>query len=681
MKDTAAKERIAQLTKDLEQHNYNYYVLDNPTISDYEFDMMLKELEALESKYPDFALPDSPTQRVGGEPVKSFRTVTHRYPFLSLSNTYSEAELKDFDARVRKAIGDTVEYVCELKYDGVAIGLTYTDGMLTQGVTRGDGTQGDDITHNVKTIRSIPLKLRKEHPGEYEIRGEIFFPRKNFEKINSEREEQGLETYANPRNTASGTLKLQDPREVARRKLDSFMYAVQDAGSKYRTHYESLLAAREMGFKVSGNMALCRNMDEILEYINDWDTARLDLDYDIDGIVIKVNSLEQQSALGFTAKSPRWAVAYKFKAKQAETLLEDIGYQVGRTGAITPVAHLKPVLLAGTTVKRASLHNEDIIRQMDIRIGDHVYVEKGGEIIPKIVGVNKAKRPPGTAPFQFATHCPECGTALYRKPGEAAHYCPNEDHCPPQIKGKLEHFISRRAMNIESLGEGKIGMLYDSGLIRNAADLYDLTYDRLFGLEKIIPAEEDKPEKKISFREKTTQNIIEGISESKGRPFEKVLYAIGIRHVGETVAKKLASHFGSMEKIMSATLEELVSIEDVGDKIAGSVIQYFSRDEHREMIRRLQEKGLQMETEEKEGSAAEGKLEGKSFVVSGVFNHHSRDEIKALIEKHGGKNVSSVSSKTDFLLAGDNMGPSKKEKAEKLGIAIISEEEFGKMIG
>ena len=680
MTESEAKKRIEQLTKELNEHNYNYYVLARPTISDYEFDQMMKELEQLEKEYPQYVLPDTPTQRVGGEPTKEFKTVVHRYPFLSLANTYSEQEVRDFDQRVRKTVGNDVEYVCELKYDGVAIGLTYTNGYLTQAVTRGDGNRGDDVTNNVKTIRTIPLRLRNGYPPELEIRGEIYFPIKAFEKLNAEREEIGEPPFANPRNSASGTLKMQDPAEVARRPLDCFMYYIPSEQNLTKTHYESLKLAEKLGFKVSKNIAVCKTIDEIFEFINDWDKGRHHLEYEIDGIVIKVNSIEQQQALGYTAKNPRWAIAYKFKAEQAETILESISYQVGRTGAITPVANLKPVQLAGTTVKRASLHNADIIAQLDVRVGDHVYVEKGGEIIPKIVGVNLAKRKPGTPPTRFIEYCPECGTKLIRKEGEAAHYCPNEDHCPPQIKGKLEHFISRKAMNIDSLGEGKIEVLYDNKLVSNPADLYDLSYEDLYGLEKVIPAEEGKKEKKISFRKKTVENILKGIEQSLNVPFPRVLYAIGIRYVGETVAKKLALHFKSMDALMKASFDELTGVEEIGEKIAESVIEYFAKPEHIEMINRLKEKGIQMEIREEEKPKADV-LEGKKFVVSGVFDNYSRDEIKRLIEIYGGKNVSSISSKTDYVLAGHNMGPQKKQKAEELGIPIISEEDFEKMIG
>jgi DNA ligase (NAD+) len=676
----SAKFRIEQLSRELQQHNHNYYVLDKPTISDFEFDKLLKELMDLEQKHPEYALPDSPTQRVGGEPIRSFRTVTHTYPFLSLSNTYSEQEIRDFDIRVRKAIGDDVSYVCELKYDGVAIGLTYRDGLLFQAVTRGDGIQGDDITENVKTIRSIPLRLQNDYPAELEIRGEIFFPLKDFEKLNQDREEHGEERFANPRNTASGTLKMQDPREVAKRKLDCFLYYLPAESTHYKTHYDSIRYAASLGFKVSKYVALCTSLEEIFEYIRDWDQGRHELPFEIDGIVIKVNNISMQKSLGFTAKSPRWAIAYKFQAEQAETLLESISYQVGRTGAVTPVANLNPVLLAGTTVKRASLHNADIIAKLDVRTGDAVFVEKGGEIIPKIVGVNLGKRKEDSRPVIFINECPECGTALHRKEGEAAHYCPNEDHCPPQIKGKLEHFISRKAMNIDSLGEGKIEVLFENRLVENIADLYNLSAEQLLGLEKIIPSGEGKPPKKVSFREKTTEKIIAGIEASRQIPFPKVLYALGIRYVGETVAKKLAIHFRDIGSLMEASHEQLVEVEEIGEKIAESVLLYFSKEEHREMIRRLRDSGLQMTIADTDTSAS-NTLEGKSFVVSGVFQAYSRDQIKKLIEQHGGKHVGSISSRTDYVLAGEKMGPGKKQKAEKLGIPLISETDFLEMIG
>ncbi len=674
------KIRINQLCKELQEHNYRYYVLAQPSITDYEFDQKLKELETLEAQYPEFVRPDSPTRRVGGEPTKEFSSVRHKYPMLSLSNSYSLEEIKEFDARVRKTVGQEVEYVCELKYDGLAISLTYIHGILKQAVTRGDGVQGDDVTNNVKTIRSIPLKLRNDYPDELEIRGEILMPHAEFERLNREREEIGDNPFANPRNAAAGSLKMQDPKEVAKRKLDAFLYYIPHELPAIKTHYNALKKAKSWGLKTSDNMAICRNMTQIMEYINDWNKGRQHLSYDIDGIVIKVNDLTLQQQLAYTAKNPRWAIAYKFKAEREETILESIDYQVGRTGAVTPVANLKPVLLAGTTVKRASLHNADIIAQLDVRIGDTVYVEKGGEIIPKIVGVNLDKRPAVAQPVQFIDHCPECGTPLVRQEGEAAHYCPNEDACPPQIKGKLEHFISRKAMNIDSLGEGKIEMLYNHDLIKNVADLYDLTYIKILGLEKIIPAEEGKKEKRLSFREKTAENIISGIEQSKNVPFPRVLYALGIRYVGETVAKKLAAYFKNIDRLMAATFEELIQVEEIGEKIAESVLLFFQKPVHREMVERLRTYGIQMEIEEVQTTEPQ-LLQEKSFVVSGVFENHTRNEIKELIERFGGKNVGSISSKTDYILAGANMGPAKRQKAENLGIPIISEEEFEEMIG
>jgi len=556
----------------------------------------------------------------------------------------------------------------------------YENGLLIRAVTRGDGVHGDDVTNNVKTIRSIPLHLRGNYPKQLEIRGEVLMPHKEFERLNSEREEIGENPFANPRNAAAGSLKMQNPAEVAKRKLDAFFYFIPHELPRISTHYEALKYAQSLGLKVSGNMAICKNIDQIMEFINDWDLGRRHLPYDIDGIVIKVNDIELQRQLGYTAKNPRWAIAYKFKAERVETLLESIDYQVGRTGAVTPVANLKPVQLAGTTVKRASLHNADIIAELDVRIGDTVFVEKGGEIIPKIVGVNPDKRPENAKPVHFITTCPQCGHVLVRNEGEAAHYCPNEEFCPPQIKGKLEHFISRKAMNIDSLGEGKIEMLYDHGLVKNVADLYDLTFDKLFGLEKVIEATAGKKEKKISFKEKTARNILAGIEQSKQVPFQRVLFALGIRYVGETVAKKLAAYFGNIQKLMNASYDELISVDEIGEKIAESVIRYFSRAEHLQMIDRLKSHGLQME-KHADTEPVSDVLSGKAFVVSGVFERYSRNEIKALIEQNGGKNVGSISSRTDYVLAGANMGPAKKAKAESLGIPIISEEEFEGMIG
>lgn len=679
MSKELTKKRIDELVDELQQHNYNYYVLSNPTISDFDFDVKLKELEELEKNNPEFIRQDSPTIRVGGEPTKDFKTVVHKYPMLSLSNTYSQEEIKDFDTRVRKITGDNVEYVCELKYDGLSIGLTYTDGLLSQAVTRGDGVQGDDVTNNVKTIKSIPLRITPPYPSEFEIRGEIFMPLDGFKKFNDSRVENDEQPFANPRNAASGTVKMQDPTEVAKRPLDCYLYYIPENQLKLQTHYESVQKAASMGFKVSRNIAVCKNTSEIFEFINDWDQGRKDLNFEIDGIVIKVNSYAQQKQLGFTSKSPRWAIAYKFKAEQAETILESISYQVGRTGAVTPVANLTPVLLAGTIVKRASLHNSDIIKSLDVRIGDTVKVEKGGEIIPKIVGVNLEVRDENSHPVDFINNCPECGSKLYRNEGEAAHYCPNEDYCPTQIKGKLEHFISRKAMNIDSLGEGKIEMLFEKGILKDISGFYSIKYEDIIGLERIIPSKDGKKESKISFQEKTVNNILEGIKESRNIPFERVLFALGIRYVGETVAKKLAMAFRNIDKLMIATTEELTDVDEIGDRIADSVLTWFSKSEHQEIIDRLKAAGLNMEVSESSLPKSDI-FEGKSFVVSGVFQNHSRDEIKGLVEQYGGKNSSSISSKTGYVIAGENMGPSKKTKAEKLGIPVISEEEFLKMI-
>ena len=641
--------------------------------------MMLKELEKLESGFPVLVRPDSPTLRVGGEPIKSFETVVHQYPMLSLSNTYSEAEIQDFDTRVRKVTGDNVEYVCELKYDGLSIGLIYKNGILNQAVTRGDGVQGDDVTNNVRTIKSIPLKLRGNYPDDFEIRGEIFMNLDGFNKINTEREEVGEQRFANPRNAASGSMKMQNPSEVAKRPLDCFLYYIPGNQLDTATHYDSLQYASKMGLKVSKNIAVCKNTDEIFEFINDWSEGRKQLNYEIDGIVIKVNRISQQKQLGFTAKNPRWAISYKFKAERAETILESIDYQVGRTGAVTPVANLAPVQLAGTIVKRASLHNADIIKALDVRLGDHVFVEKGGEIIPKIVGVDIEKRSVETIPVEFISNCPKCGTPLTKKEGEAAHYCPNEDYCPPQIKGKLEHFISRKAMNIDSLGEGKIEMLYDNKLVLNVADFYNLQHDMLIGLEKVISGKDGKKDKKISFQEKTVSNIISGIEESKQISFDRVLFGLGIRFVGATVAKKLASHYRSIKALKNASFNELTEVDEIGVRIAESIINWFSKPEHNIIIEKLAAAGVHLEMVDSL-SMGSNILEGKSFVVSGVFEDHSRDEIKTLVEQNGGKNTSSISAKTGYLIAGSNMGPAKKQKAEKLGVPIISEDDFLKMI-
>ena len=681
MENTEAKQRIAELSDEIRRHNHNYYVLSKPEIGDFEFDMLLAELIRLETEHPEFIEPGSPTQHVGGGITKEFRQVQHKYPMLSLGNTYSEEEIRDFEERIHKLIGDEVEYVCELKFDGVAIGLTYRHGTLVQAVTRGDGVQGDDVTTNIKTIRSIPLKLHGTgFPYEFEIRGEIILPHASFEKINLQREADGDEPFANPRNAASGSIKMQDSAEVAKRHLDGFFYHLLGNDLPFRTHYESLVAAKSWGFKISDFAVRCKTAEDIFEYLETWDAARYDLPFDIDGVVIKVNDIRQQEMLGFTAKSPRWAISYKFKAEQAATRLISVDFQVGRTGAITPVANLQPVQLAGTVVKRASLHNADVIALLDVRVGDMVYVEKGGEIIPKIVGVDLEKRPADALSFTFASTCPECGTALVRTEGEAAWYCPNETSCPPQIKGKLEHFISRKAMNIDSLGEGKIGMLFDNGLVHHCADLYDLTFDRMIGLEKIYESTNDKREKKISFREKTVTNILNGIEASKSVGFDRVLFALGIRFVGETVAKKLASHFITVDKLMTAGIDELTEVEEIGEKIAQSLLAWFSEPVNLELISRLRSAGIRFVMEESQVPLLSNKFTGMTFVVSGVFGNFSRDELKKTIEAHGGKNVGSVSAKTSYLLAGENMGPEKRKKAEKLGVPIISESDFAVMI-
>lgn len=665
-----AQQKIQDLSAEINQHNYNYYVLSKPTISDYEFDMLLEELQKLEAQFPQLVDENSPTKRVGGSITKNFETVKHKYPMLSLSNSYSKEEIADFEHRIKKLVEGELEYVCELKYDGVAIGITYKNGKLLQAVTRGDGVQGDNITENVKTIRSIPLQLKGDFPEEFEIRGEVFMPKKVFEQLNKEKEEIGEQLYANARNTASGTLKMQDSAIVAQRKLDSYLYFVLGENLPFSTHFQAIEKAKEWGFKVPLSekkyIAKCRSVDEIFEFINYWDKARHQLDFDIDGVVIKVNSYDKQQELGMTAKSPKWAIAYKFKAEQAKTKLLEITYQVGRTGAITPVANLQPVLLAGTTVKRASLHNADQIEKLDIRINDTVLVEKGGEIIPKIVGVEATQRDIFSEPVSYITHCPECNTPLVRKEGEAQHYCPNEWGCPPQIKGKITHFISRKAMNIDGLGEETIDLLVDKNLISNSADLYELTYHQLYELE--------------GFKEKKVQNILEGIQKSKQVPFERVLFAIGIRYVGETVAKKLAKQFKSIDAIANATFEELINTDEIGDKIAESLQQFFANEYHQQLVNRLKEKGLQLTLSEEQLANTTNKLAGLTFVVSGVFSLFSRDELKNSIEQNGGKVAGSISKKTSYIIAGENMGPSKLQKAQDLGVAIIDENKFMEMI-
>ena len=680
-----ARNRIAELSDTIEYHNRRYYILNQPSISDYEFDMLMEELISLEKLFPEYALPSSPTKRVGGDLTKEFPTVRHRYPMLSLSNSYNRGEIVDFIKRIEKTIDEPVEFVCELKFDGVSISLTYEDGILTRGVTRGDGAQGDDVTTNVKTIRSIPLKLKGDYPNFLEMRGEIIMPHDSFRNTNKEREELGLPLFANPRNAAAGTIKLFDSREAANRRLDNYCYYMMSDNIPYETHYESLMAAREWGFNISNHIALCKNIDEIEDFINYWDTERKNLPFDIDGIVIKVNSFAQREILGLTAKSPRWAIAYKFKAEQVKTRLLSVDFQVGRHGTITPVANLQPVQLAGTTVKRATLNNADFIKQLDLHYNDVVKVEKGGEIIPKIVGIDVESRNDEQSEVQFIERCPECGAKLIQNEGEAAWYCPNSSGCPPQIKGRIEHFISRKAMNIESLGEGKVQVLFDNNLIKNYADLYDLTYEKMFGLENVVVINDDfnlqdSPKtRKVSFKEKTVNNILKSLQKSKEVPFARVLFALGIKEVGEVTAKILANTFGDIDAIASASVEELQEVNTVGVTIAESIRNFFDKPENIIIIERLKKAGLQFNNEKKAVSESQA-LAGKSIVVSGVFSSFSRDEIKQLIEYHGGKNSSSISSKTDFLLAGEKMGPEKKKKAEALNVKIINEDEFLKMI-
>lgn len=673
MTSQQAKEEIESLREELDGHNYRYYVLDTPTISDKEFDEKLRRLSDLEKQYPEFDDPDSPTHRVGGQVTKFFDTVRHRSRMYSLDNTYSREELEDFDRRVRKELGEDekIEYALELKYDGASISITYENGRLKRAETRGDGIQGDDITANARTIRSIPLRLKgADYPEIFDIRGEVILPIDEFDKLNEQRDIDGEPLYANPRNLASGTLKLQDSAEVAARKLDCLLYYVIEDTITIPTQFECLEKARQWGFKVPPYSRLARNMDEVYAFIDEWNTRRFSLPYQTDGIVIKVNDKSQQARLGYTAKSPRWAVAYKFSAEQAATVLESISYQVGRTGNITPVANLRPVLLAGTTVQRASLHNADQIEKMDIRVGDTVLVEKGGEIIPKIVGIDLSKRPENSVPVVYIKNCPACGTPLVRAEGEANHYCPNEDHCPPQVKGRIEHFASRKAMDIESLGEQNVSLLVDKGLIGNYADLYALKYEDIHGLTDAGGTR--------SFQQRSAERLLQAIEESKKIPFEKVLFAIGIRYVGDTTAKKLARYFGSIDAIMAASKEDLIKADEVGDKIADSILDFFSREEHREIIERLKSYGLNLFTEKTAGTQSDV-LGGKSFVVSGKFSI-SREELKEMIEKYGGRNVSAVSASTDYIIAGEAMGPAKAQKAEKLGVKVISESDFYEMI-
>lgn len=678
------KGRIEELRKEIEKHNYLYYVQAKPQISDYDYDLKLKELEKLEQDNPEFFDSNSPTQRVGSDSNNVFEQREHKYPMLSLGNTYSEEELKDFDTRVAKGLdGQPYKYVCELKYDGVSISLVYQKGRLAYAVTRGDGVKGDIVTANVRTIGSIPLVIDSvDTPDEFEIRGEIILTHEKFKKMNAERLQNGEEPFANPRNAAAGTLKLLKSKEVARRGLDCFLYYLLADTSFRSSHFDNLQLAKEWGFKVPAYSKLCNTIDDVISFIHFWDKEREKLPFDIDGIVIKVDSLEQQQQLGFTAKSPRWAISFKFKAEQVVTTLLSVSFQVGRTGAITPVANLKPVLLAGTTVKRASLHNADQIALLDLHINDQVIVEKGGEIIPKIVGVQKSSRDLFAQPVVYITHCPECNTPLQRIEGDAKHFCPNDKSCPPQIKGKIEYFISRKAMNIDSLGEGKVELLFDKQLVRNIADLYDLKYEQLFGLEKEIINPENEKVKKISFKEKTVENILKGIEASKQIPFERVLAAIGIPNVGEVAAKKLAFAFHTIDKLKSATIEELTAVHEIGGVIAQSIVDYFSDKDNCHIIDRLKEKGLNFSIKESEIVVPQStKLAGKSIVVSGSFaTPERRKELEQLIELNGGKNAGSISKSTAFVVAGENMGPSKLQKANELGIKIISEVEFLQML-
>jgi DNA ligase (NAD+) len=676
MNEIEAATEIAHLSELLDKYNYHYYVLSESLISDFEFDQLLKKLEEIEKQFPHLMSPESPTQRVGGTVTKEFQQVVHRFPMLSLGNTYSFEEVEEFNQRVLKALETEAEYVAELKYDGVAIGLRYVKGKLFQAVTRGDGVQGDDVTTNVKTIRSIPLQLRKgNYPDDFEIRGEIFLPRPEFDRINREKEELGEAVLANPRNAASGTLKMQDSAVVAERKLDCYLYHVLGENLPFKTHTESLEAANEWGFKISPQSKLVKNTTELIDYINQWDTGRFQLPVDTDGIVVKVNRLDYQQMLGFTAKVPRWAMAYKYKAQEAITQLREVTFQVGRTGVVTPVANLVPVLLAGTMVKRASLHNADIIAKLDLHEHDFVSVEKGGEIIPKITKVDLSRRLPHARPVQFLTHCPECNTALLRPEGEANFFCPNEWECLPQREGKIEHFVGRKAMNIDSLGSETIAGLLQKGKIHDYLDLFTLTYDDLIGLEFSLEEDAEGNQRKRSLQEKSVVNLLKGIEASKQVPFERVLFALGIKHVGETVAKKIAKHFGSLEKIELASTEELIAVPDVGERIAQSLRAFFDEPRNKELLDKLKHSGLQLLSEKKERSGTEI-LNGLTFVVSGVFENYSRDGIKETIEQNGGKVVASVSGKTSYLVAGAETGPSKMEKATKLGVKVISEKEF-----
>jgi len=667
MNTTSIQNTIQSLREELNLHNHNYYVLDNPTISDYDFDIKLKELQDLENKHPEFFDENSPTQRVGGMITKNFNTITHKNRMYSLDNSYSKEDVLDWEKRIQKILGDVpLEYTCELKYDGASISMTYEHGKLKRAVTRGDGFQGDEVTNNIKTIRSVPLQLKGDYPDNFEIRGEIILPLEGFAKMNQELIESGETPYSNPRNTASGSLKLQDSAEVAKRPLDCLLYTFIGNDVKFATHFESLEKARNFGFKVPKEAKLVKSIDEVFEFIEYWNVHRQDLPYETDGVVVKVNNLHLQEELGYTAKAPRWAIAYKFKAEQVSTKLNSISYQVGRTGAITPVANLEPVQLAGTIVKRASLHNADQIEKLDIRVGDEVFVEKGGEIIPKIIGVDFTKRSLDLLPTVYITNCPECQTELIRKEGEAQHYCPNFYGCPPQIIGRIQHYISRKAMDIEGLGGETVALLFNNNLVQNYADLYDLTVSQVIPLERMA--------------QKSAENLVNGIEKSKEVPFERVLFALGIRYVGETVAKKLAKHYQNIDNLRNASLMDLILVDEIGERIAQSVVEFFENNENQIIIQRLKDYGVQLETKTVFNPDATDKLAGKAFVVSGVFTKLNRDDLKKAIEDNGGKVGSSISAKTDFVIAGDNMGPAKLEKATKLNVAIISEDDFIEML-
>ncbi|MDX9847313.1 MAG: NAD-dependent DNA ligase LigA [Tenuifilaceae bacterium] len=664
-KDIAA--RVKRLREEINRHNHLYYVEAKPEISDFEFDAMLSDLEALEKKFPELIDSNSPTQRVGSDIAQGFQQVTHRYPMLSLANTYTFDEIQEFHNRISKILTSQWQYVCELKYDGTAIGITYKNGKLFRAVTRGDGTQGDDVTANVKTIRSIPLELHgNDFPNDFEIRGEIFMPHTAFDEANAQRTQKGESPFANPRNAAAGTLKQLNPMVVAERKLDCLLYFLLGEELPYNNHYQNLQKAKEWGFKIPDNIKLCNSVEEVIDFINHWDSARRQLPFDTDGVVIKVNSYLHQNQLGYTAKTPRWAIAFKYKAEQVSTKLLSVDYQVGRTGAITPVANLEPVLLAGTTVKRASLHNADQIALLDLHIGDTVLVEKGGEIIPKIVGVDTTQRSGRSQNIEYISHCPECGTTLTRPEGEAKHYCPNQAGCPPQLKGRVIHFISRKAMNIDGLGEETVELLFANGLIKDIADLYNLTYDQLLALDR--------------FADKSANNAIASIAESKKTPFHRVLFGLGIRYVGETTARKLALHFGLLENLKNATFDQLTEVDEVGERIAQSIVEFFAEPKNIELINRLKEAGLMLSQDSSTEASLSDRLSGQSVVISGTFSRISRDELKDLVMKHGGKVLSAVSASTNLLIAGDKMGPAKLEKASKLGVKIISEDDFFDLI-